>query len=61
MKIPATITDAKYIQGFDNQNCSISCIFDGENVSVPLAEGNRHYDEIKLQVDAGTLTIADAD
>lgn len=30
-------------------------------IIVPLAEGNRHYDEIKRQVDAGTLTIAEAD
>ena len=29
-------------------------------VFVPIAEGNRHYDEIKRQVDAGTLTIAAA-
>ena len=30
-------------------------------IIVPLVEGNRHYDEIKRQVDAGTLTIAEAD
>ena len=30
-------------------------------VFVPIAEGNRHYDEIKRQVDAGTLTIEAAD
>jgi hypothetical protein len=28
---------------------------------VPRKTGNRHYDEIKRQVDAGELTIADAD
>ena len=28
---------------------------------IPLVEGNRHYDEIKKQVDAGTLTIKDAE
>ena len=28
---------------------------------VPRKTGNRHYDEIKKQVDAGTLTIKDAD
>ena len=28
---------------------------------VPRKIGNRHYDEIKRQVDAGELTIADAD
>jgi len=30
-------------------------------IIVPLAEGNRHYDEIKRQVEEGTLTIEAAD
>ena len=30
-------------------------------IIVPLAVGNRHYDEIMRQVDAGTLTIEAAD
>ena len=30
-------------------------------VFVPISEGNRHYDEIMRQVDAGTLTIEAAD
>ena len=34
---------------------------DGEVMSVPIAEDNRQYIEIKNQVDAGTLTIKDAD
>jgi hypothetical protein len=56
------ITNAKYnIDFLSNKNCSISCIANGEHVSVPIAVGNRHYDEIKRQVDAGTLTIAAAD
>ena len=29
--------------------------------NVPLDENNRHYAEIKRQVDAGELTIEDAD
>jgi len=39
----------------------INCVWNGQHLSVPIAVGNRHYDEIKKQVDAGTLTIADAD
>ena len=40
----------------------ISCTVDGvPNVSVPIDEGNRHYIEILRQVDAGTLTIAEAE
>ena len=30
-------------------------------MQVPLVKGNRHYDEIMRQVDAGELTIADAE
>ena len=30
-------------------------------IIVPLVSGNRHYDEIMRQVDAGTLTIQAAD
>ena len=29
--------------------------------AVPIDDSNTHYQEIKRQVDAGTLTIADAD
>ena len=54
------ITNAQYKQ-YKNQNVCIDCDIDGQFHSVPLAPGNRHYDEIMRQVDAGTLTIADAD
>ena len=37
------------------------CQIDGNTICVPLSPGNRHYDEILRQVDAGELTIADAD
>mgnify|MGYP003127921720 FL=1 len=30
-------------------------------IIVPLVSGNRHYDEIMRQVDAGTLTVEAAD
>ena len=57
-----TIENAKYKTGtFDTVNYVIICTIDGEDMFVPIAVGNRHYDEIKKQVDAGTLTIADAD
>jgi len=57
-----TITNAKYITGsLTNENCSISCVANGEHVSVPLAVGNRHYAEILRQVADGTITIEDAD
>ena len=57
-----TITNAKYIT--DNQtntNGSITATIGDKLWSVPLDPANRHYAEILRQVDAGTITIADAD
>ncbi len=66
------ITSAQYVKekSFDvetnqdvliGENKKIRATIDGVEMSVPLAVGNKHYDEIMRQVDAGTLTIADAD
>tara|TARA_Y100000996_G_scaffold210027_1_gene164894 strand:+ start:3023 stop:3205 length:183 start_codon:yes stop_codon:yes gene_type:complete len=58
------ITNAKYhaLDGNpDLPNASITCIIDGRRCSVPIAEGNTEYIEIMRQVEAGELTIADAD
>lgn len=54
------ITSAKY-NSYDGQNISINVVIDGEMLSVPLDPANRHYAEIMRQVDAGTLTIAEAE
>ena len=56
-----TITSAQYVQNLDGNNSSIKATIDGVEMTVPLCEGNRHYDEIMRQVDAGTLTIEDAE
>lgn len=53
-------TSAKYV-AIDGSNVSITVVIDGITSSVPLDPDNRHYDEIMRQVEAGTLTIADAD
>ena len=56
------ITSAKYLKdGISDENSSIKATIDGQELFVPLAEGNRHYDEIMRQVDAGELTIEEAD
>ena len=56
------ISSAKYVVGQDGTNTSITIVVNGETLSVPNnATGNRHYDEIQRQVEAGTLTIQDAD
>ena len=54
------ITSAQY-KAQEDVNISVQATIDGVEYSVPLVEGNRHYDEIMRQVDAGTLTIADAE
>jgi hypothetical protein len=54
------ITSAKYIIGLDGQPGGISATINGEEWSVPVVAGNRHYDEIMRQVEAGTLTIEEA-
>ena len=55
------ITAAQYLPNIDGDSDTIRATIDGVEVSVPLAPGNRHYDEIMKQVAAGDLTIADAD
>jgi hypothetical protein len=56
------ITIAQYYRDIDNtRNEGITAIIDGESLVVPLDPANRHYAEIMRQVDAGELTIADAD
>jgi len=56
------ITSAKYGKGQDNKtNVCIKATIDGVVWLVPLDEDNRFYAEIKRQVDAGELTIEEAD
>jgi hypothetical protein len=53
------ITVAQY-NSFEGQNVSIRATIDGTEMSVPLDPANRHYAEILLQVEAGTLVVAEA-
>jgi hypothetical protein len=55
------INSAQYINNLNNTVVSIIATIDGTEMSVPLDPDNRHYAEIMRQVDAGTLTIAEAD
>ena len=54
------ITSAKYTQ-FEGTNSSITAVIDGITMSVPLDPANRHYAEIMRQVEAGTLSIQEAE
>ena len=55
------ITSAQYTAPEDTLVRSIKATIDGVEVFVPLDPNNRHYEEILKQVEAGTLTIKDAD
>jgi len=56
-----TIISAQYCNdSITGQPSSILATIDGIEWSIPLAAGNRHYDEIMRQVEAGTLVIQDA-
>lgn len=55
-----TITSAQYLQ-HEGENTIVQATIDGIEMSVPLDPANRHYAEILRQVEAGTLTIQDAD
>jgi hypothetical protein len=56
-----TITLAQYSLDMGGNNSSIKATIDGQELHVPLDPANRHYAEILKQVEAGTLTVADAD
>ena len=58
-----TITSAQYVENeFDaGTNLVIKATIDGVEMSVPLDPANRHYAEIMRQVEAGELTIAEAE
>jgi hypothetical protein len=60
------ITSAQYVtntvfDGSTPENVSIRTVIDGVHIGVPLDPANRHYAEIMRQVEAGTLTIQEAE
>ena len=55
------ITSAQYYNDMNGNQSGIKATIDGTEMSVPLNSANRHYAEIMRQVDAGELTIADAE
>ena len=54
------ITSAQYLQN-QNTNDAIEAVIEGVTVYVPIDPTNRHYAEIMRQVEAGELTIQDAE
>ena len=56
------IISAQYTRNIqDTENENIKATIDGIEMFVPIKPDNRHYLEIMKQVEAGTLTIEDAD
>jgi hypothetical protein len=55
------ILQARYMRGQFSEESSIIVVIGGETLYVPLDPANRYYAEILRQVEAGTLTIADAE
>jgi len=55
------ITSAKYTSNDGVESLSIKLVADGITMYVPLDPANTEYAEILRQVDAGTLTIEEAD
>ena len=55
------ITSAKYVLDLEGNNTSIQCTIDGKIWCVVMNNNSTRYQEILRQVEAGTLTIADAD
>jgi len=55
------ITSVQYFNDSEDIQFCIQATIDGIEMSVPLDPANRHYAEILRQVEAGELTIADAD
>ena len=55
------ITSAKYAPSASGDDSVIKATIDGTEMFVPVDPSNRHYAEIRRQVEAGTLTIQEAD
>jgi len=55
------ITSAQYYNDKAGNQSGVKAAIDGVEMFVPLDPANRHYAEILRQVEAGELTIADAD
>lgn len=57
-----TIITAQYMSDpMSGTNSSIRATIDGQEMFVPLDPANRHYAEIMRQVEAGELTIQEAE
>ena len=54
-------TNVKWVAYNSDKQACIKALKDGKEIYVPVAEDNTDYIQIMAQVDAGTLTIEEAD
>ena len=55
------ITEAIYQLDKQGNKGAVLAVINGKSMSVPISVGNRHYAEVLRQVEAGTLTIEEAE
>ena len=55
------ITNAQYFNDGEGVQDGVKATIDGTEMFVPFNPANRHYAEIMRQVEAGELTIQEAD
>lgn len=56
-----TITNPQYYNDLEGNQVGIKATVNNTEMFIPLDPANRRYAEILRQVDAGTLTIEEAD
>ena len=58
-----TFTDAKYVTplGADLQPNTIRVTINGKQSFVPITDTNKQYVALKAEIDAGNITVEDAD
>ena len=56
--IEITLAEYIYVEGV---KAGVKATVNGRSLGIPLDPANRHYFEIMRQVEAGTLTIAEAE
>ena len=62
METTYNVTSAKYIKDpFTNENVAIQAVVNGRHLSFMMVDNGKYWEAVKEQVEAGTLTIADAD
>ena len=62
METIINITSVRYTKDIiSDEVCGIIAVINGETSTVPLDEGNVHYNEIMRRVEAGELMIEEAE